>query len=44
MNENWFSWRFLHLLEYTPDGKRGYYCKMSQRKRRKNNRRCGKRR
>lgn len=42
MVENWFSWRFLHLVEYAPDGKRGFYCKSSQKKRRKMQRRTGK--
>ena len=42
MNEYLFSWRFLHLVEYAPDGKRGFYCKSSQKKRRKNQRRVGK--
>ena len=33
---------FWHLLSYTPDGKRGVYCKASQKKRRKMQRRTGK--
>lgn len=42
MIENWFSWRFVHLLEYAPDGKRGFYYKSSQKKRRKMKKRVGK--
>lgn len=42
MNKNWFSWKFLNLTAYAPDGKRGFYCKANQSKRRKMQRRTGK--
>lgn len=35
--------RVWHDVMYAPDGKRGFYCKASQKKRRKMRRRVGKR-
>ena len=46
MNEGYFGfssmWRFFMKGEHAPDGKRGFYCKSSQKKRRKMQRRSGK--
>ena len=34
--------QFWHQIAYAPDGKRGFYCRTSQKKRRKKLRRVGK--
>lgn len=34
--------QFWHQIEYAPDGKRGFFCRRSQKKRRKMRRRSGK--
>lgn len=38
------GWKFFDLINNAPNGKQGFYCKLSQKKRRKNQRRIGKRR
>ena len=42
MIENYFKVGFDLLYNHHPDGKRGFYCKSSQKKRRKMKKRVGK--